>query len=129
MAEVEIDLDGPLFNGLAAHAAAQCAEDIVGEVGAQASANVHLLLDRSLKNPTPYYETQITLDRPMPLTARVHDRGVIYGAWLEGTGSRNRTTRFKGYASFRRAAQQTRREASRIADAVVRRYLPRMGGS
>jgi hypothetical protein len=32
----------------------------------------------------------------------ISDRGVVYGPWLEGTGSRNQTTRFKGYASFRR---------------------------
>jgi hypothetical protein len=33
------------------------------------------------------------------------DGGVIYGPWLEGTSSRNMTTRFKGYASFRKVAK------------------------
>ena len=36
---------------------------------------------------------------------RIDDSGVVYGPWLEGTGSRNLTTRFKGYASFRRTHQ------------------------
>lgn len=128
MTDVEIDLNGPLFNGTAIIALRQCTEDIADEVSAQASANVHLMLDRSLRDPTPYYETQVTRDRIMPLTYLIHDRGVIYGPWLEGIGSRNRTTRFKGYASFRRAAQKTESEVDRIGNAVVRRYLPRMGG-
>lgn len=32
----------------------------------------------------------------------IHDNGVVYGPWLEGTSSRNQTTRFKGYTSFRK---------------------------
>lgn len=128
MTDVVIRVDGPMFNGLAGLAMDRCIDEVAQEVSAQASAHVHTNLDRSLKNPTPYYETQITLDRVAPLTYLLHDRGIVYGPWLEGTGSRNRTTRFKGYASFRRAAQQTKRDAQRIADAVVRRFLPRMGG-
>jgi len=33
------------------------------------------------------------------------ESNVVYGPWLEGVSSRNATTRFKGYASFRRTAQ------------------------
>jgi hypothetical protein len=39
------------------------------------------------------------------LNGRIDDGGVVYGPWLEGTSTRNATTRFKGYASFRRTAQ------------------------
>lgn len=35
----------------------------------------------------------------------VTDEGIVYGNWLEGTSSRNHATRFKGYWSFRKAAQ------------------------
>lgn len=128
MTDVTINVDGPMFNGLAKAAVDSCVDTIAQEVSAQASANVSENLNESIKDPTPYYETQIALDRIAPLTYLVHDRGVIYGPWLEGTGSRNRTTRFKGYASFRRATQQTKQDAQRIADTVVRRFLPRMGG-
>jgi len=37
---------------------------------------------------------------------KISDNGVIYGPWLEGVGSRNATTRFKGYANYRRNVQQ-----------------------
>jgi len=39
------------------------------------------------------------------LFGRIDDSKVVYGPWLEGTGSRNETTRFKGYSSFRRTTQ------------------------
>ena len=42
------------------------------------------------------------------------DGGVVYGPWLEGVSSRNATTRFKGYASFRRTAQYMEKEAARV---------------
>jgi len=55
----------------------------------------------------------------------VHDSEAIQGTWLEGTSSRNKTTRFKGYAMFRQARQQLERETDgflkkRIRDAVGR---------
>jgi hypothetical protein len=62
------------------------------------------------------------------VTTAVTDSGVIYGPWLEGTGSRNRTTRFKGYATFRKAAQELDRRAFRIAAAMLDRYVRRMNG-
>lgn len=43
-----------------------------------------------------------------------------YGPWLEGTGSRNESTRFKGYHGFRRAWEQLTREAPQlVADTLV----------
>jgi hypothetical protein len=53
---------------------------------------------------------------------------VIYGPWLEGVGSRNATTRFKGYAMFRRAAQTLGIQAHAIAERILPLYLRRLGG-
>lgn len=49
-----------------------------------------------------------------------------YGPWLEGTGSRNQTTRFKGYHSFQMAAQLMRSFAGNIADDTLQRYFGQM---
>ena len=49
-----------------------------------------------------------------------------YGPWLEGTGSRNETTRFKGYHSFRLAAQQLDGIAQGIAEDAFKPYLREM---
>lgn len=100
--------------------------DAVQSVTSQLKADWMTNLDRSIRNPTPYYETQVTIQRLSPTVMRVHDRDVVYGPWLEGTSARNRTTRFKGYASFRRATQHTRGLVPAIVGRVVRRNLSRM---
>ena len=84
-------------------------------------------LDTSIRHPTPYYETQINI-RDQGDASVVNDRGIVYGPWLEGTGSRNRTTRFKGYASFRRATATLQGQVPRLVQVVLRRYLAKMGG-
>jgi hypothetical protein len=92
--------------------------DCVEQVAQQAYAYVMTNLHSSIRHSTPYYETQVTNDRRGD-DRRIHDRGVVYGPWLEGTGSRNRTTRFKGYASFRRATQQADKDVPRLVARVV----------
>ena len=49
----------------------------------------------------------------------IDDGGVVYGPWLEGTGSRNGTTRFKGYASFRRTADWLNKHMTQIVRPVL----------
>lgn len=49
--------------------------------------------------------------------------GAIYGPWLEGTGSRNQTTRFKGYSSFRKTAQWLDKEKGGVLRAHVGRLV------
>lgn len=49
-----------------------------------------------------------------------------YGPWIEGTGSRNETTRFKGYHAFRRASQQLELVAERVADDAIKPYIEEM---
>jgi hypothetical protein len=54
----------------------------------------------------------------------VTDSGIIYGHWLEGTGSRNRTTRFKGYFMWRKALQvMNRGEALKVAVPIIARAV------
>lgn len=123
---ITFDFDGALFRGEEGAIIQEYIRDATDEIASQALANVHMYLNSSIQNPTPYYETQIIKERAMD-TVIVHDRGIIYGPWLEGTGSKNRPRPgFPGYHSFRRARQQTGAEAGRIAQAVLRRYLGRM---
>jgi hypothetical protein len=123
---IEIIVKGPIFTGSAAVEATRMVDDIRDEVAAFAIEAVQKNLDGSLKNPTPYYETQIQISN-LGRDRSVNDRGIVYGPWLEGTGSRNATTRFKGYASFRRARQSTEQNAQRLAERVVKRYIGRLG--
>lgn len=58
----------------------------------------------------------------------VNDNGVIYGPWLEGVGSRNETTRFRGYASLRRALGEVDGLIEGIAQEHVARFVDEMNG-
>lgn len=124
-ADVTVRVSGPLFDGRAPAVVAAFLHDAKEEVANQGYADIHHELDRVLRNPTPYYETQIQIERAV--ADRVHDGGVIYGPWLEGVGSRNGTTRFKGYFHWRRVRQALRFKAGGIAERILRqRYLGRL---
>ena len=58
----------------------------------------------------------------------IHDSEVVYGPWLEGTSSRNASTRFKGYSMFRRARQQLDREKNDIVSRQMRKAVGRLNG-
>jgi len=58
--------------------------------------------------------------------ALITDGGCIYGPWLEGIGSRNETSRFKGYSSFRKTAQWLQEKIGDIAAKV--NLAKRLGG-
>ena len=60
---------------------------------------------------------------------QVGDSGIIYGHWLEGTGSRNRTTRFKGYFMWRKTYQEMNRTgALQVAAPIIRRAVQVLNG-
>ncbi len=59
----------------------------------------------------------------------IHDSNVIYGPWLEGTSSRNASTRFKGYAMFRRSRQQLDREKGDIVGRRMSKAARKLNGS
>lgn len=82
----------------------------------------------SLKTRTPYYETQVRVDN-LAGDPVVTDGGVIYGPWLEGTGSRNwPVTRFPGYASFRLASQRLEPQVTEVITDLVREMVNGLGG-
>jgi hypothetical protein len=120
---VVISVSGPWFDGRVAAAIAAMISEIQYRIAAAALERVQYNLDRSIQFPTPYYETQVMM-QAQANDLVVHDRGIIYGPWLEGVSHRNQTTRFKGYHSFRRAADETRRQAPAIAQRVLTETLP-----
>lgn len=117
---------GPLFDARALAELTAFEHEAVRTVAEQGYADIHLALDLTLRNPTPYYETQIQVERVTDEFYRVHDNDVIYGPWLEGVGSRNKTTRFKGYANWRRVGQELQNKAPKITAQILSRYIERM---
>lgn len=122
-----VTVSGPLWDGRADAAVDDCLDEIRHDVGAQGLSNVHGILDARIRNATPYYETQL-ISQDFGDETVVHDRGVIYGPWLEGVGSRNSPrTIFPGYFAHKLATQALNKgQAKAIATRVVARHIPRM---
>jgi hypothetical protein len=122
MAEFVVTLHGPLVSGAPQHVVRDMLDEATWEVGAQGLADVHHILDQRIRHPTPYYETQLTVQR-VARDVVVHDRGVTYGPWLEGVSSRNQSTRFKGYHAFREASQELQAKVPALVQPIVNRHL------
>jgi hypothetical protein len=124
-----VQISGPLFDGIAAHAVDSYLTEVERVVGQYAFTQVKERLGEVLQHPTGYYESKIQTERRADGTA-INDgwpgSGVLYGPWLEGVGSRNQTTRFKGYATFRMIGQQVERQAAAMAQEILQPYLETM---
>lgn len=122
---------GPFFDSRRTRFTDEFCEDLAREVAEHAETLWKRGMIQSFKQPTPIYwhTTQVITSGN---TAVTNDggrtRGLVYGPWLEGVGSRNKTTRFKGYFNLRKAASQTRTAIRRIATPLLRGYYSRMNG-
>lgn len=126
MTTVTVNVSGPLFSaGRQATVTRAMLRECEHVLGDRLYAYVQANLAGSLRNPTGAYQARIRTRRMSDRTVVTDDRSVK-GPWLEGTSSRNQTTRFKGYASFRRARQSLDHVAAADLDAVVRRHVARL---
>lgn len=116
---------GPLLTGQGPAIIEQATREIEQTIGNLGASMVRSELNHVLRHQTPYYRTRVVATKGADGT-KITDQGVIYGPWLEGTGSRNKTTRFKGYATFRRTTQLIRRRAQDIAQSVITRYIGKL---
>lgn len=123
---VESEARGMIANGTAPAYVGRAMNDIERQVAETGRTLVDARLNTVLRRQTPYYRTRIQAVRSGG-DWEVNDSGVIYGPWLEGTGSRNApVTRFKGYRTFRYVTQLLRGRADAIAERVLRPYLRRL---
>lgn len=118
-------MTGPVFDGRAKEAAQRFAEDAAQAIAQQGVDAVRARFRQVLQNPTGRLSSRVTVERAHNGYV-VTDGGVVYGPWIEGVGSRNRTSRFKGYRTFRIVGQQFGREAGPTAERMFRQYLGEM---
>lgn len=134
---------GPLFDGRAGAVMGRGTAEARHTVAAEGQRLVHAAFSGQIKNPTGTFDRSITsTDETRTYTTRgarksysmmvtasratdtvVTTSLATYGPWLEGTGSRNETTRFKGYHGFRRASQQLDAVAAALADRALAPYI------
>lgn len=122
--EVTVSAHGAIFDGMASVEVARFLNRAVDEVTQVGVNDVHARLGEVLRHPTGYYESHIR-SSSVGSDRVINDSGVIYGPWLEGTGSRNfPRTRFKGYSTFRIVKQELQGKIPEI----VRPLLDELSG-
>lgn len=123
-----VELHGPLFTGEAERAAKEAAEEIERTTAILGASMLRSFMNSVFKRQTPRYRLLQEAVPTYPGWKIWDQRKVVYDWWLEGISKRNRTSRFKGYRSYRITTQRLRVRAREITQNVVTRFLPRMGG-
>jgi hypothetical protein len=121
----DVHLSGPVFDGSARRILEAYTDDVERAVADEGVNMVQAVLGGVLQNPSGYYKSRIQTDRAGDGTV-VNDGGVVYGPWLEGVSSRNKSTRFKGYRTFRQVKQRLQARAVGIAERQLKPYLGRL---
>ena len=137
-----VKLSGPIFDGTAERASARGCEAIrakvaeMGEILAGSALMASIRREhtgRAVRSVTTTDKSTVyqTGKYSMPVVAGPGETIVTtdlatYGPWLEGSGSRNETTRFKGYHSFRIATQELDAVAEGLAEDAFQPYLREM---
>lgn len=120
----DVIVSGPIFDGRADIALSQACEESerrIAILGASMVRQFGARVFRRESNP-PYYRFKVEAKSDAP-GWKVWDQDVIYGAWLEGVGKRNRTTRFKGYRLWRITAQKLKKSFARdVVESVIFAY-------
>lgn len=118
--------NGPLFDFRARRAFSDFRDELEEESAEYVLDHIQGTFHTHFKNPTGYYESNVRIKN----SNEVWDGGLggpVYGPWLEGVGSRNNTTRFKGYHAFRKAADALDRRIEDMGDRMFRlRYKNRL---
>lgn len=138
----DVTCTGPLFDGRAERAVTRGLADIRRKVALEGERLAGSALMASIRHHgrgkavrsvtiTDKSRTYQTGKYSMPVLCGPDEEIVTtelasYGPWLDGSGSRNQTTRFKGYHSFRLAGQQLDRLAEGIAEDAIQPYIREM---
>lgn len=124
---MRISTHGPLFDGSAEVDIGRYCRSVERDIADEALGELRTEFHEHFKHPTGYYESHVHVTPELGEHV-VNDSGVVYGPWLEGTGSRNfPRTRFRGYANFRRVTQRMQAKAIEIAERAMPELLRRIG--
>ena len=126
-------ITGPLFDGVADAAldvAFLASQRVVADYAeAQWQAN----MTESFQHPSapPRYQSKVNILKrggDLVVNDGYPGSGLLYGPWLEGVGSRNATTRFKGYFAMRRAAASASQKAEALTKAGIDVFVRKANG-
>jgi hypothetical protein len=106
-------------------------EDRLNDVLRPRPAGVFLSVSQArakgLEPSTGNYRRNIKKPPLQGLTGRLHDNGVHYGPWLEGTSPRN-TANFRGYGSYRKTRDWLNQNKDKVGDALKHKIIRELIG-
>lgn len=118
---------GQFFTGDPSQGIRDTADEWTQTLAVTGAADIRATQNVTFRTRTPHARLQTEARREAP-GWMIWDQRLIYGPWLEGTGSRNRTSRFKGYGIWRAAASKISARAVAIGQPIVARFVGRMNG-
>ena len=125
--DLGVTVSGPLADGSARNILNEWLDESKRKIADYAVRQLQAVHMDKTGRATGHYQSEIRTSLLAYNDVLIHDP-VVYGPWLEGTSERNRSTRFKGYHLWRRARDETRREADNLAQDLLPPYLDRIGG-
>lgn len=117
---------GPLFTSVARREFDSYCRDARQNIAETGVSMIRQRLNQVLKHQTGHYVSSVRVERKDD-RHEITDGGIVYGPWLEGVSERNRSTRFKGYRTFRETTQLIQMRAPEIAQRVLVRHIGRIG--
>ena len=122
---ITVRVSGPFFDGRTKRAITRGIEEAKRGVATRGVVLVRTRMKASFRYhasfPTGRASRRVMVDNTSG--TRVTDGRNIYTPWLEGLGSMNAVTRFKGYFMFRLATVSLRGEAGAIAARAIERAM------
>jgi hypothetical protein len=125
MSGIDVNTKGGLLKGKGKAVISNAVDEINTDTGQEMYNRVQNRLRSVLQHPSGHYQSMVTTDLSANSVA-VTDGGVIYGSWLEGTSSRNSSTNFKGYGTFRKIQKEMQSDAPKQADKIIGRAVGKL---
>lgn len=128
--KLEVDTKGPFFTGQYQKELHSFLDEVKIEAADMVVERIRTRINVVTKFPTGAFSSAVYHERANHFndrSIRVHYPEALYGPWLEGESSRNATTRFKGYRTFRRARSWARKEVTPFVQSRINQFLSRIG--
>jgi hypothetical protein len=128
-----VKVSGPIFDGVADHVIEKVLDETNRELGERGQTLIQTAadaMDRSGRGGTGRAAAGVEL-QTRPGGYRIWGAmrsGDVWWPWLEGSSSRNRSTRFKGYHTFRDTAKKLDDQAGDVLEKNLAAHMGELGG-
>lgn len=119
---------GPFFQTNPVHIVQDHLDQMRVVVADLAETRVRTHLSTHQRIQTGFNVSHVQVRNISSSLTQVQQTNAVYGPWIEGTGSRNKTTRFKGYWTFRTIGTEMRGKVGTIIAPMVREMVAELNG-